>query len=151
MACTEGSRQLLIRSRDSLTVRASVYVTACQSVPFLCLLRPQRMPLLRHLLAATGATLLVIAVVDLSLRAAVAGAVLLAAAYAVHRRVPAFWWVACLFLVVCFVQAVRDVFRGPQTPLAIMCSILAILFTALIASWWSRQKQYFGATHRNEV
>ena len=109
------------------------------------------MPLVRYLLAAAGATLLVIAAVDLSLRAAVVGSVLFAAAYAVHCRMPAFWWIACLFLVVCFVQAVRDVFRGPQTPLAIMCSVLAMLFTALIASWWSRQKHYFSVRQRNEV
>ena len=109
------------------------------------------MPLLRYLFITAGATLLVIAAIDLSLRAGVVGSVLLAAAYAVHRRMPGFWWVACLFLVVCFVQAVRDVLRGPHTPLAIMCSVLAMLFTALIASWWSRQKQYFSATQRNEV
>ena len=39
VACTEGSRQLLTRSRGSLTLRAMVHVTACQSVPFLWLVR----------------------------------------------------------------------------------------------------------------
>ena len=41
-ACTAGSRQLLIRSRDSLTLPAPVHVRACQSVPFLGLVRPVR-------------------------------------------------------------------------------------------------------------
>ena len=35
-----GSRQLLIRSRDSVTLRGTVHATACQSVPFLYLVRP---------------------------------------------------------------------------------------------------------------
>ena len=104
-----------------------------------------------YLLAAAGSVLLMIAAVDLSLRALIVGAVLLAAAYAVRRRIAAFWWIACLFLVVCFVQAFRDVFRGPQTPLAIMCSVLAMLCTALVASWWSRQKEFFSDRQRNEM
>ena len=33
--CTEGSRQLLIRSRASLSLRPLVHVTACQFIPFL--------------------------------------------------------------------------------------------------------------------
>ena len=109
------------------------------------------MPLVQYLLAAAGVVLVVIAAVDLSLRALIVGFVLLAAAYAVHRRTPAFWWIACLFLAVCFIQAFRDIFRGPQTSLAIMCSVLAMLFTALIASWWSRQKQFFSSRQRNGV
>ena len=107
------------------------------------------MPLVPHLFAASGAVLLVIGGVDLSLRAAIAGCVLLVAAYAVHRRSAAFWWIACLFLALCFVQALRDIWRGPRTPLAVMCSILAMLVTAVISSWWSRQKPYFMARERH--
>lgn len=107
------------------------------------------MPLAPHLLAAAGAVLLVIAGADLSLRAAIVGSVLLVAAYAVHRRSGAFWWIACLFLALCFVQALRDIWRGPQTPLAVMCSVLAMLVTAVIASWWSRQKPYFMPRERH--
>lgn len=107
--------------------------------------------MLPYLLATAGAVLLVIAAVDLSLRAVIVGVILLGAAYAVHRRTPAFWWIACLFLLVCFVQAFRDIFRGPQTPLAIMCSVLGMLCTALIASWWSRQKHFFSERPRNEA
>ena len=110
-----------------------------------------KMRLLAPLLTAAGAVLATITVVDLSWRAAAAALVLFAAAFAVHRRLPMFWWLGALFLLVCFVQAIADIFRGPQTPLAIMCSVLTMLLTALIASWWSRQRKHFSRRRRHEV
>ena len=101
------------------------------------------MPLILYLLASGGLVLLVIAAIELSLRTALVGLVLLVAACAVRWRVPAFWWIACLFLVTCFAEGVRDIFRGPQTPLAIISSLLAVLLTALAASWWWRQRHHF--------
>lgn len=87
--------------------------------------------------------LVVIGAVDLSLRAALSGVAVLAAAYGVHRRLALVWWVGCLVLAFCFVRSIGDVLRGPQTPLAMMCSVLAVAFTALAASWWWRQKIQF--------
>lgn len=101
------------------------------------------MTLIGYALACAGGLLSVIAVLDGSWRAAGIAVVLFASAYAVQRRLALFWWIGCLFLLVCFGQAARDIFRGPRTPLAVMCSVLAMLCTLWISSWWSRQRHHF--------
>ena len=95
--------------------------------------------------------LVVIAALDLSLHAGVVAVMLLAAAYAVHHRFAAVWGIGCVLLAIAFLQAMRDAITGPRTPLAIMCSVLAMLCTALIGSWWWRQRSHFFARRRDET
>ena len=97
----------------------------------------------RGVLAAAGAILLFIAIVDLSLRAIIAAALCFSAVYAIQRRLMAFWWTSTAFLVVTMVAALRDAFRGPQTPMGWMCSLLNLLCLAVFTSWWCRQRGYF--------
>ena len=97
----------------------------------------------RDLLAAAGAIMLFIAAVDLSLGATIAAGVCFSAAYAIQRRLIAFWWTSTAFLLVSIVAAMREAFRGPQTPMAWMCSLLSVLLLVLITSWWSQQRRHF--------
>jgi hypothetical protein len=106
------------------------------------------MRLLKYLLAALAIVLLIIAAVDLSARAFAAAFLAALASYAVRRRLVAFWWLVCALLAFSFYRSARGVFRTPQTSLAVMCALIALLLTALIASWWWRQRSYF--TRRDE-
>ena len=101
------------------------------------------MRLTRDLLAAIATALVAIAIIDSSVRAGATGFVLAMAAYAVRRRVYAFWWVAFGGLVLWVALAMRDAFRASQTPLGVMCAVLGLLVGVLTASWWYRQKAYF--------
>ena len=90
-----------------------------------------------------AAALLIIGVLDFSAKALISSVILFAATFAIHRRVSAFWWIASAALAVALLSSLRDFFRGPQTSLAFMCSLLGLLITALIASWWWRQRAHF--------
>ena len=91
---------------------------------------------------AAGAVLIV-GIIDFSTYALIISVFLFAASFAIHRRVSAFWWIASAALAVALLSSLREFFRGPHTPLAFMCSLLGLLITALIASWWWRQRAYF--------
>ena len=102
------------------------------------------MLVVKNLLVAAGVVFLLAAVIDLSLRAAGAGFVLTAGAYAVHRRFAFFWWAVCVFLAGGFLQALTEaLFFGPRTGLAIISSVLGMLVAALAFSWWWRQRCHF--------
>ena len=103
------------------------------------------MSFLKHALGVGGAALLAIALLDGSVRAAIAGVLLAAAAFALQMRLILFWWAGIALLALFFLQALWDCFRGP-TPLAIMSSMLSVLTVMLLGLWWSRQRQYFSAT-----
>jgi hypothetical protein len=98
---------------------------------------------LRDILLTLAVGALVIAGVDRSLRAMTAALLLATAAYAIHRRFVAFWWLGCALLAWAFVESLRDAFRGPGTPLAIMSTLLGMLLAALLLSVWIRQRHYF--------
>ena len=91
----------------------------------------------------TAGALLIISIIELSARAMISSVILLAATFAIHRRLPAFWWIALAALALAVASSLREFFRGQQTPLAFMCSMLGVLITALIGSWWWRQKGHF--------
>jgi hypothetical protein len=99
--------------------------------------------LVRSLLLVSGGALLIIGVIDLSMRATLIGFGLIMAAWAAHRRSRALWWIVSGALA-CFLGAsLREFFSGPRTPFAYMCSTLGTLLIALISSWWLRQKPRF--------
>jgi hypothetical protein len=99
--------------------------------------------LVRSLLLVSGGALLIIGVIDVSTRAMVIGVALMVAAAAAHRRSRALWWIVSGALAFFFFASLRGFFRGPQTPLAYMCSTLGTLLLALISSWWFRLKAHF--------
>jgi lysylphosphatidylglycerol synthetase-like protein (DUF2156 family) len=97
----------------------------------------------RNVFLALGLAVSIIGIIDFLPRALIVGLALLAAAYAIQRRSPAFWWVAAAVLVIAFCASLREFFRGPQTPLPFMCSVLSTIAIALISSVWLRQKAQF--------
>ena len=102
------------------------------------------MSFLKYALGVGGAALLVIAVLDGSMRAAVAGVLFLAGAFAVERRLVLFWCAGIALLAASFLQALWGCFRGPG-PMGTMSSLLTLFTLMLVASWWGRQRQYFSA------
>ena len=102
------------------------------------------MSLLKHALGVAGAALLAIAALDVSMRAALAGVLLLASSFAVHRRLVLVWWAGIALLAASFGHALWECLRGP-TPLAVMSSLLTVFTALLVASWWGKQRQYFSA------
>jgi hypothetical protein len=101
--------------------------------------------LVRNALVVIGTALSIIGIVDLSARALITGVTLMAAAWAVHRRGRAAWWIISAALGVAFGASLLQFFHGPRSPVAFMCSLLGTLTILLISSWWWRQKAHFRA------
>ena len=99
--------------------------------------------LVQNLLLVAATSLLVIGCIDLSARPLIASLVMGAAAYSMHRRLAAFWWIVCGLLVISFGTSIREFFRAAHAPMLFMCSTVSTLTIALIASWWWRQRDHF--------
>lgn len=101
------------------------------------------MRVFRDVLAAIAMLLVVVTVADSSMRALVAAVLFATAAYGVHRRFLVVWWLGLGLLLWSAVDSVIDLFCGPGTHVAIMCSLVSILLSALLLSVWLRQHSYF--------
>ena len=98
---------------------------------------------LKGSLIVAGGALLIIGIIDVSARAIISSVILFAAVLLIHRRLVVFWWIASAALALSLGASLREFFRGPQTPLSFMSALLGTLITALIASWWWRQRAHF--------
>ncbi|MFL6514934.1 MAG: hypothetical protein ACJ8M1_07915 [Chthoniobacterales bacterium] len=101
------------------------------------------MRVFRDVLFATSAFLLVVSIIDISLRAFVVSLIFGSAAYGIHRRFIAVWWLGLALLLWSASDSALDAFRGPRTHIAIMCSVLGVFVSALLLSVWFRQRSYF--------
>jgi hypothetical protein len=99
--------------------------------------------LVQNLLLVAATSLLIIGGIDLSARAIGVALLISAAAYAIHRGLPAVWWIFSGLLVCSFCVSMREFFRAPQALMLLMCSMLSTLTIALMASWWWRQREQF--------
>ena len=95
------------------------------------------------LLVVLATSLLIIGCIDGSGRAIIVALTFGAGIYAIHRRLPAFWWMVSALLVWSFCTSIREFFRTAHAPMLLMCSTLSTLTIALIASWWWRQREHF--------
>jgi hypothetical protein len=99
--------------------------------------------LVQNLLVVAASSLLVIGSIDLSARAVILSLAMGVAAYSMHLRLAAFWWIVCGLLVISFGTSIREFFRAAHAPMLFMCSMLSTLTIVLIASWWWRQRDHF--------
>lgn len=99
--------------------------------------------LVQNLLVVAATSLLIIGCIDLSARVLCAALLIWAAAYAMHRRLRAFWWIVAGLFVCSFGVSMRECFREPDAPMLFMCPLLSTLTIALVASWWWRQREQF--------
>lgn len=98
--------------------------------------------------AGAAAALLVASAADRSWRGFISVVVATGIAVAIYQRRVAIWWLGCGWLVLSLGVAIRDSLHGPRTAMGFACSLIAILTTALLLSWWSRQRSYFQASAR---
>jgi hypothetical protein len=99
--------------------------------------------LFRDTLVAVAVLLLVVGIIDTSVRGLVGSCVCGVAAYGVHRQFLVVWWAGICLLVWAAIDAVAGFFRGPGTGIALMSSLLGFVFSALVLSVWLRQRSHF--------
>ena len=109
------------------------------------------MRVFRDILVAAAVLVLGISVIEGSARAGIASVLFAGAAYGMHRRLLVVWWLGIAVLVWSGVDSILGFFRGPRTDIAIMCSLMATLLSALLVSVWFRQRSYFQSHATNKT
>jgi hypothetical protein len=97
----------------------------------------------RDMLLAIGISLLIVGIIDSSISAAIVAIASATSAYAIHRRFHAFWWIAAALVAITLCRSLEGFWRGPRTPLAMICAMLKTSTITLLASWWWRQRSKF--------